>query len=122
MAVREVQLFDDSVKTRTIAPDVIIPADIDETAAFNFSSASGTFGNVKATLKAQGLEVSVVEGSTNTNFNWSGSFAGVPIVSIGETSSTVNQRVSVVPTVGGGTLRATAAAASTYNIVGVYGY
>lgn len=150
MAVREVQLFDDSVQTRTISPDVVIPADIDETAAFNFSSASGTWagratgvinstnttstiGNLRASLQIAGLSIAIPIGSTNTAAAWNygatgGTFSGTPIVTFSERTSALTTGTAEYPSI---TALSTssitisvrlAQTAGTMNAIGIYGY
>jgi len=67
MAVRDVQILDNAVKSRTIAADVIVAADIDETVDYNFSSASSTWAGVVTDIQA-GVCNSVVAGSTSVTF------------------------------------------------------
>ena len=120
MAIREVQLMDNSVKSRAIAPDTVVPADVDETKAYNFSNTSSTFGKVKGTLEVQAVQVAASAGANN--FSWPSAFSGVPKVSyaIIHTSSTATVGVSINPTATGGTLNVSAA--STVDIIGVYGF
>lgn len=78
MAVRDVQLFDDSVQSRTIAADVVVAADIDETVAYNFSSANSTFagratGLIDGSRYTAGTAVTMALNISSA----SGTFAGV---------------------------------------------
>ena len=96
MAIREVQLFDDSVKSRTIAADTIVAADVDETAEYNFSSTSSTWAGVVSDVQA-GVVNNVVAGSTAVTFPRE--FSSVPYVVITPvTTSTSAWQFSVANT------------------------
>jgi len=120
MVVGKHKIRDNAVDTSKIAADTIIPADVDETKAYNFSNTSSTFGKVKGTLEVQAVQVAASAGANN--FSWPSAFSGVPRVSyaIIHTSSTATVGVSINPTATGGTLNVSAA--STVDIVGVYGF
>lgn len=95
MAVRDIQLFDDSVKTRTIAADVVVPADIDETAAYNYSSASGTFAGIPSRIKA-GIVNDL--GTSSTARGFPTAFAAAPKMVVTLTENTSTATVNMVLT------------------------
>ena len=83
MALRNVQLLDSSVGTTKIAADTIIPADIDQTQAFNFSSGSGTFaGRSSGTISGTLIGTIGSNATTTGTYNFSSAnstFAGAVI-------------------------------------------
>lgn len=92
MAIREVQLFDNSVKSRAIAPDTVVAADIDETVAYNFSNTSSSFAGILN--KVQAGVVNVSAGSTIIAFPRN--FSTTPLVIVTPyTTSTAAINVSV---------------------------
>jgi len=96
MGVREVQLFDNAVKSRTIAPDVVVPADIDETKDYNFTSTSSSWAGVVLDIQA-GVVNNVPAGSTAVTFPRT--FSSVPYVVLTPvTTSTASWQFSVANT------------------------
>jgi len=92
MAIREVQLMDNSVKSRAIAPDTVVPADVDETKAYNFSNTSSTWAGVVADIQAG--TVNVAAGSTSVTFPRE--FSSAPhVVVTPVTTSTASWQFSV---------------------------
>ena len=126
-------IYDGAVDTRAVAADTIIPADVDETQPYAFSSTSGTWsgvinstnktstiGNLRASLEVQGLNLNVTS-TSGFNFNWGSSFSGVPIVSYAKIgASTVAMPVMIIADLAGGTI--TTSLTGTVNVIGIYGY
>jgi len=89
MVVRKVRIMDSAVDSDKIAADTIVPADIDETVAYNFSSTSGTFGRLRADQQMAEVVVNAVAGANNFSFPFT--FAGAPTCTVTKvTSSTAN--------------------------------
>lgn len=77
MVIRSVQIYDSGVTSAKIAADTVIPADVDETADFNFSSASGTFAGRLTQLN--GARVNDV-GTSSTARSFPVAFGAQPIL------------------------------------------
>jgi len=107
MVLNNVRLMDNAVTTGKVAADTIIPADVDETQAYNFSSTSGTFaGKISASTQDQALNLSSSSGTfagkltgatqpTAINFtSASGTFAGKIAASTQDTALNISSNSS----------------------------
>jgi len=78
MAIRNVQLLEESVTTGKIAPDTVIPADVDETLAYNFSNTTGTWAG-----RTTGSFTGLLDGS-----KWTAGTIIVEALNVSSTSGT----------------------------------
>ena len=128
--IRNTQIFDESVDTRTIATDTVIPADIDETQAYNFSDKTSTMGYLRASCQIKGLAINIAVGSTNTTTAWNyittgGTFSGVPTVSLTWLAASGTAEAPYPSTISASSITITVAQAKnagTINVIGIYGY
>jgi len=116
--ITRVKLFENSVDTTKIAADTIIPADIDETRAYNFTNTSSTFGKLPGGLEIDAITITNAAAGAN-NFSFNITFSSPPVcVATRVTTSTAQYAVafdSVTTT--GGTLYTDTA--GTYYIIAV---
>lgn len=79
MSLSTQKIMDSGIQTGQIAAGAIIPADIDETVSYNFSSIGSTWAGVFEEVRIQTWKIALTNSSTARGYP-KGNFAATPIL------------------------------------------